>query len=96
MRAGKLFLRQGRFLCRRCHGLGYKSQLTARVDRPRLIAQRIRRQLGGDPNLAIPFPPKPEGMPWRTYERLRAKGLRHEWLAIANLAAWLERSGARG
>lgn len=95
-RSGKLFLRQGRFLCRRCHGLGYASQLTARVERPRLIAQRIRRQLGQDPpSLFAPFPEKPDGMPQRTYDRLYAKGAHYERLSMVNLAAWVERSRAR-
>ncbi len=96
-RAAKLFLYRERFRCLRCHGLGYRSQLTARLERPRLIAQRIRRRLGVDPDLTVPFlPSRPKGMPWRTYERLRAKALRYEMRAWANLAAWVERSRARG
>lgn len=55
-RCAKLFLRQGRFLCRVCHRLGYVSQLAASAERPRIMAQRLRRRLGGDPNLTLPFP----------------------------------------
>jgi len=91
----KLFLRQGRFLCRVCHRLGYVSQLAASDDRPMLIAQRIRRKLGAELDLAVPFPLKPKGMPWRTYYRLRAKGERYERRALANLAAWFERAHGR-
>ncbi len=88
----KLFLRRGRFYCRACHRLGYVSQLAASAERPRIMAQRIRRRLGGDPSLFAPFPFKPEGMPWRTYYRLRAKGEHYERRAIKNLAAWVERT----
>lgn len=89
-RCAKLFLQRGRFLCRVCHRLGYVSQLAASGDRPRIMAQRIRLRLCGDANLCVPFPPKPEGMPWRTYYRLRAKGERYEQRALAGLAAWIE------
>lgn len=87
----KLFLRRERFLCRPCHGLRYRSQLAASAERPRLIAQRIRRQLGASADLTLPFPPKPERMHWRTYYRIRAKGEHYEARAIACLASWVER-----
>jgi len=40
----------------------------------------------------------PRVCPWRTYERLRAKGEHCEMLALAGLAAWIERAkgSARG
>lgn len=90
-RTAKLYYRRERFLCRQCHGLRYRSQLWGGADRPRLSAQRIRRRLGAEPDLTVPFPPRPNGMPWRTYERLRAKGEHYEMLAFARLADWLER-----
>ena len=58
-RCAKLYLLGGRFLCRRCHGLAYRSQLEASAERPRLIAQRIRRDLGGSPSWAHYFLPSP-------------------------------------
>ena len=93
--AAKLYLRDDRFLCRQCHDLRYASQLTAKVERPRIIAQRIRRSLGASANLALPFPFKPKGMRWRTYYRLRAKGERYETRAIAGLRTFLDRLKGR-
>lgn len=90
-RTAKLYLRREQFLCRPCHGLRYTSQLSGGADRPRLSAQRIRRKLGGPIGIALPFPFKPKGMHWRTYERMRAKCQRYEARAFAGLAAWVER-----
>ena len=87
-RCAKLYLRRDRFRCRICHGLGYRSQLEARAERPRLIAHRIRRSLGASPNLLVPFPAKPPKMHWRTYFRIRERGERFEARAMARLAAW--------
>jgi hypothetical protein len=90
-RCAKLHLHRGRFLCRRCHGLGYRRQLEASAERPRLIAQRIRRSLGGSADLSLPFPAKPAPMHWRTYYRIRARGERYEARYLAGLAASMER-----
>jgi len=90
-RVATLYFRQDLFRCRRCHGLRYRSQLTASSERPRIAAQRIRLRLGGSGNLTIPFPDKPEKMRWSAYYRMRAKGERYEARAMANLAFWLER-----
>jgi hypothetical protein len=90
-RTAKLYLRRERFLCRLCHGLRYRSQLWGGIDRPRLSAQRIRGKLGGPIGIAFPFPFKPKGMHWRTYERMKAKCQRYEMRSFAGLSAWLER-----
>jgi hypothetical protein len=61
------------FACRHCYHLAYDSQRDQAHDRTLTRAQAIRIKLGGSPGLAQPFPPKPKGVHWRTYERLRAK-----------------------
>ena len=45
------------------------------VPRYRLImkAQKIRRQLGGSLSMVDSVPPKPRGMHWKRYERLRQR-----------------------
>ena len=92
-RCAKLYFCDGNFRCRKCPGLAYRSQLQASAERPRLIAQRIRRSLGGSSNLTLPFPAKPRGMHWQTYFRIRAKYERHEVDAVKHLMACLERWG---
>jgi hypothetical protein len=59
------------FLCRRCHGLVYKSQRQDRLRRLEAKARKIRRRLGGSEDLTAPFPPRPQRMHCQTYERLR-------------------------
>ena len=89
-RCAKLYFCNGSFRCRKCHELGYRSQLQASGERPRLIAQRIRRSLGGSGNLFVAFPAKPPKMHWLTYYAIREKGERFEARASARLGARLQ------
>ena len=68
------------FLCRHCHGLTYASQQEPDYDRMMRKAQKIRRKLGGAESSMEPFPEKPQGMHWRTYNRFRVKALHLEQL----------------
>jgi hypothetical protein len=81
-----------RFRCRRCVGVAYASQHEAAHERLMHRAQDIRERLGGrtQASLALPFPPKPPRMRWRTYRRLRAEA---ERCTRASLVAAVARFG---
>lgn len=68
----------GRYLCRRCHDLTYRSQQEPAYGRHMMRAQKIRETLGGSPNLSKAFPTKPKGMHWDTYSRLRGQAKQAE------------------
>jgi hypothetical protein len=48
--------------------------------------------LGGHPGTAYPFPEKPKGMHWRTYERWRMKARQADSCSWPN---WVYRLAAR-
>jgi len=57
--------------CRHCHDLTYATRQPIPRHRQVLRARRIRERLGGSINLLEDFPPKPKGMHWRRYHRMR-------------------------
>jgi hypothetical protein len=61
------------FACRHCCRLAYESQRDQIYEWALSRAQSIRMKLGGSGSMAVPFPDKPKGMHWRTYQRLRAE-----------------------
>ena len=69
-RVAVLFDRGGQFACRTCQELTYSSRLATPQLRAIQKARRLRKKVGGEGNLAAPFPDKPKKMHWRTYERL--------------------------
>ncbi|MDA2934410.1 hypothetical protein MYX82_08705 [Acidobacteria bacterium AH-259-D05] len=85
-RVAILYLAGRYFLCRHCYRLAYESQREHRASRLVRKAQKIRRRLGGEPGFIHPFPAKPKGMHWHTYQRLRAEAELAEdysWIAAA-------------
>ena len=91
-RVVKLYWLGGYFLCRHCHGLTYASKRHDAGDRALSKAQKIRRRLGGSASLAEPFPGKPPGMHWKTYQRLEEEGLRAERMVAAGLGDWTDKA----
>ena len=59
-----------RFYCRKCYRLKYQSQAEDSAQRAITRAQATRKRLGGFEGIDDPFPPKPKGMHWKTYNRL--------------------------
>ena len=94
-RVAKLYDRGRYFLCRHCYDLTYESRRESPMHRGLSRAQDIRKRLGGTANMTEPFPRKPKGMHWRTYERLRDRADAGEYLWYAGLQAWLDRSNKR-
>lgn len=71
--------------CNICVGGRHCSELRAPVDRKSAKARKLRRKLGQqEPNPTFPTPPKPQGMHWHTYMRIREeiRRLEHENLRI--------------
>jgi hypothetical protein len=71
-RAALLYYSSGFFACRHCHGLAYACQAETRRLRWIRKGRKIRMRLGAGFSYAEPIPPKPKGMRWQTYWRLRA------------------------
>ena len=70
-RVAKLYGPGRYYLCRHCYRLCHASQNEGGWDRTLRRARKVRQRLGGGPSLAEPYPLKPKGMWWRTFERLR-------------------------
>jgi hypothetical protein len=54
-------------------------------------AQNIRKQLGGSANMIEPFPEKPKGMHWRTYERLWWDHHEAEMEQLTGMREWVDK-----
>ena len=87
-RVQKLFLPRGarRFACRHCHQLSYASRNESPYGRAIARAFRIRLRLGGTDSLLDPFPAKPKGMKWKTYDRLQEQYDRYNNASLYFLA----------
>lgn len=85
-RVAKLYGAGKLFACRHCYDLAYQTQHEKFDGRMTLKAQKIRVKLGGSASLAEPFPDKPKGMHWKTYERLYREAEQAETLSWAAAA----------
>jgi hypothetical protein len=79
------------FLCRHCYDLVYQSQRDSKMYRALHRAQDIRQRLGGSVNMMEPFPEKPKGMHWSTYERLWWERHKAEMEQLIGMSAWLDK-----
>ena len=61
---------QKSFLCWHSDDLSYQRQWDNKIYQAWHPAEKIRERLGGSANMMEPFPEKPKGMHWKTYERL--------------------------
>jgi hypothetical protein len=79
------------FLCRHCYDLLYESQRENKMHRALHKAQSIRERLGGSANMMTPFPERPKGMHWETYERLWWEHHEAEMEQLAGMREWLDK-----
>ncbi len=79
------------FLCRHCYDLSYQSQRDNKMYRALHRAQDNRWRLGGSANMTEPFPEKPKGMHWSTYERLWWEHHEAEMEQLIGMREWLDK-----
>ena len=79
------------FLCRHCYDLVYESQRENQMHRALRRAQAIRERPGGSPNMTKPFPDRPKGMHWKTYEGLWLEHHEAEMKQLIGMREWLDR-----
>jgi hypothetical protein len=79
------------FLCRHCYDLAYQSQQDKAMYRALHKAQFIRERIGGSANMMKPFPQKPKGMHWSTYERLFWEHHEAAMEQLAGMREWLDK-----
>jgi hypothetical protein len=79
------------FLRRSCYDLRYESQREDKIHRALRRAQTIRKRLGGSANMMEPFPEKPKGMHWSTYERLRWEHHEADMEQLFGMREWLDK-----
>jgi hypothetical protein len=79
------------FLCRSCYDLVYESQRENGMSRALRRAQGIRERLGGSANMTKPFPEKPKGMHWSTYDRLFWEHHEAETEQLTSMREWLDK-----
>ena len=88
-----------RFAARQRWGrqVAYGSQFETPHERALSQAHRIRTRVGGPfwAPLDMPFPPKPKGMRWATYERIAGRCERYEAICEARLSGLMGRLLAR-
>jgi hypothetical protein len=88
-------VRGGPWRCRHCYQLTYATRQAVPHHRHIMKAQKIRLQLGGSADMLEGFPPRPKGMHWKRYERLRTRHDAATERYLGMSMAWLRRLRAR-
>ena len=76
------------YRCAKCYGMRHNSQYEDRASRLLDRAQKIKEKLGGNASCLYPFPSKPKGMHWRTYEAKREEY--EQYYSAANEATMMQ------
>ncbi len=79
------------FRCRKCHGLVYQSTREDAGSRLFSRARKLRQWLGEDGGIDDPWPEKPKGMHWKTYNRKIDQIDDLETKADAHMSVYLRR-----
>jgi hypothetical protein len=80
-----------RFLCRRCWGIGYRSQRESGWSRTIGRMHKLRVRLGGSASLLEPFPLRPRYTRHRTYQTLQARYMSLSRQNTADLQGFVSR-----
>ena len=78
-------------MCRHCYDLRFESQREDKMHWALRRAQKIREGLGGSTNMMEPFPEKPKGMHWKTYDQLWREHHEAEMERLAGMREWLDK-----
>jgi hypothetical protein len=87
-----LYVDGKRLACRGCIGLRYESQHENKRYRALRAVDRMRELLGWKPGILNAMGPKPKGMHWATYWRLRERVELHTEAILGGLPEWLDRA----
>lgn len=90
-----LYVDGSRLACRGCIGLRYESQHENKLYRALRAADRMRELLGWKPGILNPLGPKPKGMHWATYWRLRGRVEAQTDAILGGLPEWLDQMEKR-
>ena len=81
--------------CRHCYRLAYRSERETTSDRATRQVNKLRDRLDWEPGFLNGNGPKPKGMHWRTFYRLRAQHDAYMQQTLAGVAQMLGRLNAK-
>lgn len=78
------------FRCRTCLDLKYECQYEPDYARAAFQSHKLRKRLGHSGPIDDPFPSKPKGMHWSTYERLMERDEELQLAWCRGISGWLD------